>query len=120
MAQLKTMSMKKLITLFFLSFGSLAYSQGLVKNINPAGDGNPYLFLEYNGAMYFSADDGTGGEVWKSDGTPSGTVMLKDINPSGTSDPDNTRFIVYNNELYFTADDGTNGKEVWKSNGTSA
>mgnify|MGYP003687910505 CR=1 FL=1 len=39
--------------------------------------------------LYFSGTDGTNGyELWKSDGTASGTVMVKDINSgSGDSNP---------------------------------
>ena len=69
--------------------------------------------------LYFVANDGTNGdELWKSDGTASGTMMVKDIyNGSDSSDPYSLTAV--GNTLYFTADDGTNGYELWKSDGTT-
>ncbi|MBI3782908.1 MAG: hypothetical protein HY270_05855, partial [Deltaproteobacteria bacterium] len=56
---------------------------------------------------------------WKSDGTGTGTVLLKDINPgSGSSDPSN--LINVAGTLFFTASDGMNGTELWKSDGTAS
>ena len=35
------------------------------------------------GTLFFAADDGaTGRELWKSDGTAAGTVLVKNISPS--------------------------------------
>jgi ELWxxDGT repeat protein len=47
---------------------------------------------------------------------PSAPYLVKDINPSGDSDP---RFLTnVAGLLYFTADDGSHGRELWKSDGT--
>src|SRR6185503_15210418 len=68
----------------------------------------------------FAADNGTDGvELWRTDGTPAGTFVLKDINPgAGSSNP--ASLTVFNNTLFFTANDGTSGTELWKSDGTAA
>ena len=82
----------------------------------------------YNGKLYFAAtrtDDMTGDvELYSSDGTAAGTMLVKEINStvntqfhSGRSTPGN--FIVCNNELYFTAYDGTSDG-IWKTDGSEA
>lgn len=68
----------------------------------------------------FAADDGIhGNELWVSDGTTQGTMLLKDIQPGmGGSDPAN--FILHNGQLYFTATTLQYGRELWKTDGTAA
>ena len=110
----------------FMSDGILGGTTKMVKDINPlfgsAPDrgSNPSSLMPINGALYFSAMDGTNGyELWKTDGTDAGTIMVKNINPAAAnSNPSN--LVNLNGVLYFTADDGTNGKELWKSDGTDA
>jgi ELWxxDGT repeat protein len=80
----------------------------------------PSNLTNLNGTLYFLADDGVHGrEVWKCDGTPAGTVMVKDINPSSNSESI-SELTIFNGTLYFPANDGVHGDELWKSDGTAA
>lgn len=97
----------------------------MVKDIDPrVGDGPyssyPSSLINFNGTLYFNAGNGTyGGELWKSDGTDAGTILVKDIN-SGSTGSEPWYLTNFNGTLYFRADDGTNGSELWKSDGTDA
>ena len=64
--------------------------------------------------LFFAASDGIhGSELWKTDGTASGTVLVKDIDPGSAGS--NVKGIVnVNGTLYFSANDGTHGTELWK------
>ena len=101
----------------------------MVKDINASGNsfgtnGWPPFMETIGNTLYFSADDGIyGHNLWKSDGTASGTVMVKDINPGSGESFTYTpavKPVVMNNELYFNANDGINGYELWKSDGTAS
>ncbi len=86
--------------------------------------GNPENLVEVGGILYFSATDGGssgkhGTELWRTDGTEAGTVMVADIDP-GTSGSDPGELTDVGGTLYFAADDGTNGRELWTSDGTGA
>jgi len=70
--------------------------------------------------FYFvTSDDEHGSELWMSDGSTSGTKMVKDIR-EGEDIPSAPRELTdVKGILYFSADDGVNGRELWKSNGTT-
>ncbi len=68
--------------------------------------------------LVFVASDGvTGAELWTSDGTSEGTVVLRDISPGNPgSDPE--QLTLCNGMIFFVATTPTNGKEVWRTDGT--
>ncbi|SEM41814.1 ELWxxDGT repeat-containing protein [Stigmatella aurantiaca] len=69
-------------------------------------------------ALFFKADDGAHGfELWKSDGTGFGTVLVKDIEP-GPASSSLGDFAEWNGVLFFTADDSLTGPALWRSDGT--
>ena len=60
----------------------------------------------------------TGTEVYITDGTPGGTILVKDINPGAPgSSPDN-EVALLNGFLYFTAERPAEGRELWRTDGT--
>ena len=81
-----------------------------------------------NGLLFFVADDDNGRELWSTDGTTSGTQMVKDIRPGYPSTQNynpydgltSDHLVALGNHVYFTADDGTNYTQLWKSDGTAS
>lgn len=74
----------------------------------------------FNGRMYISAGTpATGHEIWSSDGTTTGSFLLKDIIPGPTGGGVGY-FKEFNQELYFAANDSVHGQELWKTDGTLA
>lgn len=90
----------------------------MVADINTSGSSAPSYLIAMGNTAFFAATSFTyGTELWKSDGTTDGTVMVKDINP-GTSSSYLSKLTILGNTLYFIANDGTSGTELWKSDGT--
>lgn len=96
-----------------------------VTDINPAvQDYSPTIipgqFAALNGNLFFSNYDSVHGmELWRSNGTPAGTIYLRNLNPGAASSFPG-HMAVINNSLYFSATDGAGGDELWQSNGTAA
>ncbi|MEE9127169.1 MAG: ELWxxDGT repeat protein, partial [Planctomycetota bacterium] len=106
----------------------------LVKDIFPGKDrpgvaGLPNYSFPKNmvglgNTLIFQATDGTAGaELWKSDGTTAGTVLVKDIRPGvgGNSKPLGSapaHLTVFGNEVWFAATD-MNLPALWKTDGTT-
>jgi ELWxxDGT repeat protein len=98
-----------------------------VKDINTqlysSASSAPADFAAIGAVLYFrAADDPHGRELWKSDGTPAGTRLVKDIYPGQDSSiadfPLHNEMVSLNGLLYFAATDGETGVELWSSNGT--
>ena len=75
-----------------------------VADINAgAADSFPYDFIVVGDLLYFTADDGTGTELFYTDGSI-GSATKIDINPAGASNP--ADFTLIGSDLYFSADTG--------------
>ena len=93
---------------------SLVGSYPFNSNVNSANE-----FAVLNDVSYFSADDGINGrELWRTDGTATGTFMVIDINPGSTS-ADVNYIKEANGLLYFAATTADGGTEPWVSDGTA-
>lgn len=75
---------------------------------------------DVNGTLFFNGNTVANGyELWKSDGSIAGTVMVKDIIAGANSGNPGIYGLVGNN-LIFSADNGVSGRELWKTDGTEA
>ena len=78
---------------------------------------NPEDLTNIGGTFYFGAQGAQGpdgdGELWKSDGTDAGTVLIKQINPPPYGALDPQSFTDVNGTAFFW-----NGYQLWKSDGT--
>lgn len=97
----------------------------LVRDLRPGAAGSSLTppFVAGNQLFFFANDGTTGLELWRSDGTQSGTVLVRDIRPgSGSSLPvgGSPNFWNVNGQVFFFADDRVTGLELWKSNGTAS
>ncbi|REG31993.1 ELWxxDGT repeat protein [Archangium gephyra] len=77
------------------------------------------ISVDMGGTLFFWADDDRHGlEPWKSDGTASSTVLVRDIIPTpASSNPHD--FVAMGGSVFFTAEDSRNGLGLWKSDGTA-
>jgi ELWxxDGT repeat protein len=78
--------------------------------------------IEMNGIVYFKArhrySPDLGIELWRTDGTSSGTFMVKDILPGYDSGLRLNTFFRAGNYIYFVGVNQYNQSELWRSDGT--
>jgi ELWxxDGT repeat protein len=112
-------------TLFF--FANAGGASGLFRSDGSAS-GTELVFqnlfgiqpiTNVKGTLFFAASDGIGnGQLWRSDGTTSGTNVVRNITPSN-GHPYPEFLTNVNGTLFFDANDGTHGYELWRSDGSA-
>jgi ELWxxDGT repeat protein len=92
-----------------------------------AASSAPFYLTNVNGTLFFTAFDPRGRELWKSDGSAAGTLLVKDTNSWPASAygssyaPSTPRHLTnFKGTLFFTAENDDDGNEVWTSDGTAA
>ena len=81
----------------------------------------PSKFREYNGKLYFRANDGTNGyELWVYNPADGTTARVTDI-WSGSSDglPWSTDLVVYDGKLFFQGNESSKGTELYSYDGSN-
>jgi ELWxxDGT repeat protein len=89
----------------------------MIKDINLGYNSSfPNSFKSINNQLLFLANDGIhGNEFWVTDGSNTGTNLIKDIK-NGSLGLSLVSSAVHNNQLYFSTNDVQRG--IWKTDGT--
>jgi ELWxxDGT repeat protein len=100
---------------------TLVLELGAEEDEPPSSPGTypPAEFTVVGDLLFFVGDDGVHGrELWRSDGTTAGTVLVRDLFP-GFLPSSPIGLTAAAGRLYFSADDGVHGRELWQSDGTA-
>ena len=80
----------------------------------------PSDFTVAGSGLFFIANEGEHGrELWRTDGTSAGTVLVRDVNPGPDAGLD-YGLLATDGHVFFAGHDPEHGTEVWVSNGTTA
>ncbi len=87
--------------------------------IRPGPEGSDAAgFTEFDGRVYFFADDGVNGrQLWRTDGTESGTELFKHLSDNPKAEP--SSLTATTTHLYLTVT-GAKGRQLWASDGTKS
>ena len=115
--------MKNLLYLL-IAFQATTFAQQptLLFNVSPgtaSGTEDDYT-ATIGGQYFFYGVNTQGRELWRSDGTPAGTHLVKDIYPGFTYGANGLPLVVFKNRVWFNAHTSGNGHELWSSDGTAA
>ena len=91
------------------------YGDGFTSGADGTGD-----LTIVDGTLFFTTGDGTGGQLWASNGTAAGTVMIAEFGQGSSASIYPSGLIAVDGTLFFSAYDSTHGTELWESNGTAA
>lgn len=90
--------------------------QGLGKK--GAGSSPRHFFAASSGVFFAATTPAQGEELWFSNGTTGGTVLVKDIYPGSASGSPHA-FAELNGIVYFAATTPQHGTELWRTDGTA-
>ncbi len=99
--------------------GSAAGTQLLTPLSASGGDYAYFLTAAANLVFFIKGTSDSGFELWRTDGSESGTRIARDIHP-GRFSANPWDLIAAGHNLFFTADDGVHGTELWVTDGTEA
>jgi len=92
-------------------------AEGLTSLVSSGAHLWPTPFVSTGEDLFFIFDDGIHGiELWRTDGTPAGTMMVADLHRGGFSYP--TELTVAGDELFFAATSDREGRELWRVDST--
>ena len=86
------------------------------------GQAVPFTLLNVGGTLFFTNASSSGTELWRSDGTAAGTILLKVTPPGPINMATIGQLTAVNQTLFFTAsqDHYAQSGVLWKSDGTPA
>ncbi|MHC4897010.1 MAG: ELWxxDGT repeat protein [Planctomycetota bacterium] len=104
-----------------LTAATLPSQASLLKDITAGPSSSlPARFVHVHGTVFFSAAEAVNGHaLWKTDGTPAGTVLVKDFFPGPGGGVQPRELTGLGGLLVCYADDSVNGAELWASDGTT-
>ena len=90
-----------------------------VKDMTPSGNTSFYQMLPFHNVLYLNIYDGTGYNIWRSDGTSAGSYLVTE--PSGTGDSNNFYISICGDFLLFDATvSSTNRVYAWAATPTKS
>ncbi len=105
--------------LYLSNVGDVLTSDGTPAGTALLPSAGGWDFTESGGDVYYLAGGSHTFQLWKSDGTAAGTVVVRTFFVPGSYGSTPTHLTDMDGRLLFAADDGTHGDELWLSDGTT-